>query len=385
MMKVLYIAHCADLDGSGRALLHLLTGVGRQVSPIVILPKKGLLLQELKLRGIRTLVLPFSIDIWPPMHSLLDLFLWLPRLLRTCLLRELVKVYVTHYVRKEHIELVHTNSSVIHWGSDVAKRCRIPHVWHVRECQDIGLSLSPLGGMETLKKKMAERHNHCIAITRFVFQHHHLTDGKDYLIYDGVFHEDKLKMPVFYTRGNYFLYVGTLSKSKGCYDAIKAFEQVASEVPNVELWLAGEKNTSAIEAVSKSVYSSRIRLLGFRKDIYDLMQKAIATLVPTFFEVFGFVTTEAMLNGCLVIGRNTAGTKEQFDNGLHSLGKEIGLRFNNVEELASKMMWACQANDEEIKVYTTGAREIVAKYTIERSCEQLSQLYSHLSKVDMKI
>ena len=45
-----------------------------------------------------------------------------------------------------------------------------------------------------------------------------------------------------------------------------------------------------------------------------------------------------MLNNCLVIERDTAGTKEQFNNGLKDTGEEIGLRFKTVEELTMRMI-----------------------------------------------
>ena len=380
MMKVLYIAHCADFDGSGRALLHLLEGLEDKVTPIVVLPTSGRLFQHLKQSGIQTIVLPYSIDVRPAKGSWKDYLLWVPRWIRTYLFRRWATYRVTRLVRREQVELVHTNSSVIHWGAVVARKCNVPHVWHVRECQDIGLTLCPLEGMTALKTEMAYPNNHCVAITRFVFQHHQLDSEKDVVIYDGVFHEDRLNVSDSAIPGNYFLYVGTLSAAKGCFDAIKAFERLAAQVPDVELWLAGDKNPQVMETIRTSPYSSRIKLLGFRKDIYELMQHARATLVPTFFEGFGFVTTEAMLNGCLVIGRNTAGTKEQLDNGLHKFGKEIGLRFNNVDELVSNMKWACLASDSEIQEYTDRGRKIVAQYTIERSCEQLLQLYTRLLK-----
>ena len=53
-----------------------------------------------------------------------------------------------------------------------------------------------------------------------------------------------------------------------------------------------------------------VKFLGIRKDIYSLMKNAMALVVSSPSEGFGFITVEAMLNGCLVIGRNTAGTKE---------------------------------------------------------------------------
>ena len=56
-------------------------------------------------------------------------------------------------------------------------------------------------------------------------------------------------------------------------------------------------------------------------------------IVPSIFEGFGFITAEGMANGCVVLGRNTAGTKEQFDNGVKMTGKEIGVRFIDDNEM----------------------------------------------------
>ena len=47
-----------------------------------------------------------------------------------------------------------------------------------------------------------------------------------------------------------------------------------------------------------------------------------------------------MDNGCLVIGRNTAGTKVQCDNGLSYTGAEIALRYNNIAELEMSLRYA---------------------------------------------
>ena len=43
---------------------------------------------------------------------------------------------------------------------------------------------------------------------------------------------------------------------------------------------------------------------------------------------------EALAAGALVIARNTGGLKEQFENGVSLTGKEIGISFSNIDELA---------------------------------------------------
>ena len=45
-----------------------------------------------------------------------------------------------------------------------------------------------------------------------------------------------------------------------------------------------------------------------------------------------------MFCGCLVIGNNTAGTKEQFDNGKEITGEEIALRYSSQEQLIKHLI-----------------------------------------------
>jgi len=47
-----------------------------------------------------------------------------------------------------------------------------------------------------------------------------------------------------------------------------------------------------------------------RDDVYAIMSRATALIVPSHFEGFGRITAEAMFNGCLVAGYNSAGTRE---------------------------------------------------------------------------
>ena len=65
-----------------------------------------------------------------------------------------------------------------------------------------------------------------------------------------------------------------------------------------------------------------IELLGYRKDIPELMSNAKCLIVPSPNEAFGFITAEGMFNGCLVVGKNTAGTKIQFDNCKKYAGRD---------------------------------------------------------------
>ena len=116
-----------------------------------------------------------------------------------------------------------------------------------------------------------------------------------------------------------------------------------------------------------------------RKDIYDLMYNAKALIVPSRHEGFGFITAEAMFNGCLVIGRNTSGTKEQMDNGLKETGSEIALRFETEDELVNRLK---EVEKNDIAYYRDmilRAQQVVLnKYTTEAHAANVISLYKRL-------
>ena len=128
--------------------------------------------------------------------------------------------------------------------------------------------------------------------------------------------------------------------------------------------------------IIKNNLSNKIKFLGIRNDINELMTSSVATLVPSKFEGFGFITVEAMFNDCLVIGRDSAGIKEQFDNGLDATGEEIGMRFRTVDEMANCME---RAVIEDTSYIRHRAKSVVTKlYTIEKSCTKIEQYYKNI-------
>ena len=106
------------------------------------------------------------------------------------------------------------------------------------------------------------------------------------------------------------------------------------------------------------------------------MQKATAQIVASRFEGFGFITAEAMFNKCLVIGRNTAGTKEQFDNGVHITGNESGYRFNDIFELVQDMKMAVSKDHTSILEYAY--RTVSTNYTSAIFGKKLLEFYDNI-------
>lgn len=109
------------------------------------------------------------------------------------------------------------------------------------------------------------------------------------------------------------------------------------------------------------------------------MQKAKCLIVTSHAEGFGFITVEAMLNACLVLGRDTAGTKEQFDNGLTITGHDIGLRFKTINELVQQMEFVLKNNTYEIcqRAYQV----VINKYSIQKHVYLLMEYYKRILEI----
>ena len=104
------------------------------------------------------------------------------------------------------------------------------------------------------------------------------------------------------------------------------------------------------------------------------MANAAMLVVPSRFEGFGFITAEAMLNYCPVVGRNTGGTKEQFDRGLECFNEEIGLRFSNDQEMLERM---CQVVNTDVTEMCHRAKEMVVKHYNSEYCVNQIEEYYH--------
>jgi len=87
-------------------------------------------------------------------------------------------------------------------------------------------------------------------------------------------------------------------------------------VPGAMLWVAGERLTSdrgpdMMALLRDAGLGERLRLLGYRDDVPDLMAAADIFVLPSRFEGLPMSVIEAMLTGLPVVGTNVRGPAEQ--------------------------------------------------------------------------
>jgi glycosyltransferase involved in cell wall biosynthesis len=115
--------------------------------------------------------------------------------------------------------------------------------------------------------------------------------------------------------------VAMLRGKKGHEDLIAAVRPMMSERANLHVVIAGEGGEFArLKAMIEAFgLSRRIHLLGFRKDINNVLKGCDLFVLPTHQEALGQAFIEAMAMGLPVIGTQVDGVPELIDPGVNGL------------------------------------------------------------------
>lgn len=382
-MKILYILHTTNPhDGATKAFLFMLDGlIKKGYKAIVAMPSADGIYHLLKERDIEVFATMFKPNSYPKCRNAKEAMLFLPRLIaRRWLIKKSVH-RIWKFTRSKQIDIVHTNTSIIDVGFRTAKLLGVPHIYHIREYADlIGVTYFPY--KNSFYRQLNAPRSYNICITRNI-QEYYLQTGKasSRVIYDGLISCDTPALPTI-PKCDFFLFAGRLQTVKGLHQLLEAYRIYAQRSTSpLPLYVAGEhtdKQYSAemIQFVAYHQLSKHVRFMGQRSDLPQLMQQARALIVPSTFEGFGFCMVEAMVNGCLVIGRNTSGTREQMENGRTTEGKDIALSYDTTEQLAERLTEVECNPPAHFTEYTTAAHHAVySLYTIEQHVEQVAKLY----------
>jgi glycosyltransferase involved in cell wall biosynthesis len=169
-------------------------------------------------------------------------------------------------------------------------------------------------------------------------------------------------------------YVGRLDPIKGLLVLLKAFESICHETPGTKLVLIGP------DFGMKQVLASVIRRKGMTGVIFldpvanDRLPNIYRTLdvivTPSFFEIFGMSTLEAMACGRPVVSTAVGGVSDLIQEGRNGLLVPPG----DYEALASKVNYLLQ-NESTARLLGENARLKALEYGIERTADLTEDAY----------
>lgn len=383
-MNIMYIlSSTSTTGGATKSFINLLKELIKMgINAWIVVPSATGIYFELSQMPIHVIVIPIRNSSYPDCRNLVY-SLTFPIRLSYWKLLNLYSYFKLRKIAKDNmIDIIHTNVSILNVGNQVAHSLYIPHVYHVREYGDKDFNIHYYPTYKRFLNTISKSYSICI--TKDIQRHHHLESNvNSIVIYNGIM--PKSAMSSSNSKESFFLYAGRIEKAKGLLDLIHAYKKYSlqSKKPYI-LKVAGKINDNAYykqinEYIEKNGLKEHIKFLGPVRDIKSLLNKAAAIVIPSHSEGFGRCMAEAMFNDCLVVGKNTAGTKEQFDNGLQVTGCEIGLRYTTNNELASLLLQIQNSSNEDLQKYRDKAAITVTQlYTTEQCAKETYQFYKKI-------
>jgi glycosyltransferase involved in cell wall biosynthesis len=214
-----------------------------------------------------------------------------------------------------------------------------------------------------------------ISISKFVAtsvcELYKLSEKSVPFVYNGIDIERFSLQPIPHN-GLRFIQVGRLSSEKNQETTIRAFAQVAHELSETELWLAGsgpDENRLRILAKSLGV-ERRVSLLGAVTDIEQKLRECDVFLMPSLWEGVPLALIEAMSAGLPLVVSDIPAFRELVCHGKNAL-------FHAPEDekgLSSAML--CLARDAPLRQTMCEKNRIKAQdFSVDKMVHEYEEIY----------
>lgn len=314
---VLYIHPSDELYGSDRCLLELVRARPAGQRAIVALPRDlaygSALSRALRACGAEVRY----IDMLVLRRSLLH-----PRRLPMLAKRLAGGVWsLVRLIRREHVDLVHSNTVAVVCGAPAARLTGTPHLWHIHEF----LGDEPLLYRAALRALLGLPRGiiiaNSLAVAGSAAGRSRRLRARTRVIYNGLFTDIQAR-PFQGTPADRPVRIGLLGRltpRKGISEALTAAALLMERGRPIELWLAGgpapgqDQQLREYDARAQALgIADRVRRLGAGRDPGEFLAQIDILLVPSQRpEPFGLVILEGMAAGLpVVVTRNGGGSDE---------------------------------------------------------------------------
>lgn len=232
-------------------------------------------------------------------------------------------------------------------------------------------------GIKGRIKKFLSYFAHNIAVSKTTYKGYGLSSGV--VIYNS-YSSKNFKSLNFTSKRTGIIFVGKLSKEKGVYVLLDAFEKMKkTKGINEKLILVGDgPQRKEIENYARTLTTSKdIEFLGFKSphEICILLNKAKVQVVPSVApEAFGVVVLEGLACGCQVIGSDGDGIKEALN--------DCGLVFKkgSSSSLCSQLLNIYSMDNEKLNILKINAKKWLAHLSLRNVAEQYINEFSKYYK-----
>jgi glycosyltransferase involved in cell wall biosynthesis len=358
--RVLYLHHVGELSGAERSLRLLLRHLDRaRVTPLFAGPAHGAFPAALAADGVTTLPVAFS-----PLRRVGAVLATVARLARL--------------VRAHRVDLLHANGPQTNVPAALAGRLTgVPVIWHARnliagDMRDVDRALAPLAtrivcNAEAIRRRFAGSRGWDRSVTII-----NSVDTREF--HPGVPRAPFRRELGVAEDGVLVGIVGRIGLGKGHEHFVEAAVRLLRGDPdrsgNAHFAIVGdplfEEDAWRADALRRAVKDAgaedRIRFVGYRRDVPEVMRGLDVLVLASDAEPCGRVLFEAMASGTAIVATDSGGTPEIVRDDRE------GLLVPPRDPAALARAVATLAGDRALRARlgTAGVARVAAEFTIER-------------------
>lgn len=321
-VRVLFLHPSNELYGADTSLLYLLRGLDRsRFNPLVLLANdmeySGLLSAELEKSNI--LVHSFPIAVARRKYLSPTAFPGFLGRVRTSARA------VSEIIRREQVDIVHTNTLAPWTGALAATRTKRPHVWHIHETLE-----SPKSLVALMRRFVPSHSQRVVGVSQAALDNILVTpearakgvviyNGKDPDIWMNATGRDRVRAEMGLTPEDIVVgMVARISHMKAQDLCVQVVSRLMPYFPRLHCFIAGGPvpgQTDAINTLHRLIAESpdptRFHLLGERRDAPDLMTAMDILAAPSRYgEGASLTIIQAMFASKPVVATDVGGNRE---------------------------------------------------------------------------
>ena len=319
--RLLFVAHSASQGGGELCLDTLLRQLDRdKYQATVLFPWEGPMADSARRLGLDVTIRPLN---W---WMCWDFSLWY---FKTLLLQTVPNIaWLTRYIRRNHFDLVYSNSAVIFEAALAARIAGVPHVWHVHEVLKRGNVTAPVLPIRLIKKLVGWLSRRIIFESNASRKVHEngRPDPKCSVVYNCVRFSDgsatldrseARRRLGFGDDEQVVSFIGQFSERKNPLLLVRAAARIAERSKLRFLFVGDGPLLEQLQATIADLnLGDCCRILPFQQDVAWVLSATDVLVLPSRQESFGLVLVEAASLGKPAIATRTEGPSEIILDGV---------------------------------------------------------------------
>jgi glycosyltransferase involved in cell wall biosynthesis len=181
----------------------------------------------------------------------------------------------------------------------------------------------------------------------------------------------------------FITFLGQLDERKGIRYMLDGWKKIHEKFPNALLLIAGVGPMRAMleSFIAENHLTNRVRLLGFRNDVPNILKQSSMLVLPSLWEGFGYVLVEAMAARIPTIATATSSIPEIVAHGRSGLLVPV----KNAAALAEAMSTILSDEPKAQAMGAAGRLIVEQNFTIDVMIEKFERVFNECIARDAHI